>query len=60
MPGQQLNVAQGSAGFIDEAGRTSDEGAAAGMGRAAVQAQVAVSPIELNHDAQRSHWAAAF
>jgi hypothetical protein len=52
IPGAQV---LGAAGFMDEAGRSRDEGAAAGMGRAPVQAKVPIRALEPEDDAERSH-----
>ena len=45
---------------MDESGRPSDERSPAGMGRASVEPEILIGPVEPDDDAQRGHRAAAF
>ena len=47
MTGQQLNVPQAAACLVDDAGGTGDERPAAGMGRAAFQANILERPVTI-------------
>ena len=57
--GEQLDIAQRATGLVHQPRRPGDERPASGMGRAAVQTDVAECAVEPDHDTQRRHRPAA-
>ena len=59
MTGQQLNIAQRAASFVGQPRRARDKRSAAGMRRAALQANIFEGPVEPHNDAGGRHGAPA-